>query len=709
MLALQHQSKKSAEGKPGRDAPAREREAATADNPAWRLLALRPNAIQTKLKVGRAGDAHEREADRIAELVTAAPAPSSGGLRVTPAARALAQRKCADCEDEEQDLRRKELPTGAQGVDDAPPSVAEALSAPGQTLDAETRAFFEPRFGRDLGGVRVHADAQAGRSAETLKARAYTVGRDIVFGAREYAPDSAEGRRLLAHELTHVVQQSSGGPPLVQRQPKEEEKEPPKMTLSGDAERKSKPGGVAIRNGALEWELKFRGKDNEVKAGGDDADFTMFLGADVDFSASFTPTAGATTCPTITFAQTVQPTIGGLWDTGPLLYTRSAATNASMDVIHQPTRPETEPFYSAAPKSPGPGLGAERTRSVAGTAAGSSTKATMDDSPFQRHVPKGVTAVRRFESAVMCVETAETFGSISWGYTKTGDGVVTLLGGTDKDVRASGASAEFETTRQAFYTGFFVLSLGSFTVGSAALTASHKSALDALDINDLTRVILVGANDNSGGAEAKADLSLKRAEAARDHLVKTRGVSNSLIKVEGHGVEARVPNAPGKQEPANRRVDVHVQRGAETTKPPLARTGSPGEQKRLQKQNPRRTVDEAVETILRLDATTGRVPMADWSSLLDMLNALDDWRSRDPTVPDLRQIYKAAISRIQTRATVITGPTRAPMPDIGPISPEVDEALRKYEEAKRKLEETKRERDREMRRLDELKRELEED
>jgi hypothetical protein len=86
--------------------------------------------------------------------------------------------------------------------------VNEALRAPGQPLDAATRAFMEPRFGHDFGKVRVHTDDVAAESARAVDAVAYTVGRDIVFGARRYAPHAAEGRRLLAHELTHVVQQA---------------------------------------------------------------------------------------------------------------------------------------------------------------------------------------------------------------------------------------------------------------------------------------------------------------------------------------------------------------------------------------------------------------------------------------------------------------------------------------------------------------------
>jgi hypothetical protein len=92
----------------------------------------------------------------------------------------------------------------------APPIVREVLGLPGKPLDAATRADMEPRFGHDFSKVRVHADARAAEAAEAVNALAYTVGRDVVFGAGQYAPDTTVGRRLLAHELTHVVQQQGG-------------------------------------------------------------------------------------------------------------------------------------------------------------------------------------------------------------------------------------------------------------------------------------------------------------------------------------------------------------------------------------------------------------------------------------------------------------------------------------------------------------------
>lgn len=89
----------------------------------------------------------------------------------------------------------------------APESVHDVLHEQGQSLDSETRAFMEPRFGHDFSQVRIHTDDQAAESARAVNAQAYTVGSDVVFGQGQYTPETQEGRGLLAHELTHVVQQ----------------------------------------------------------------------------------------------------------------------------------------------------------------------------------------------------------------------------------------------------------------------------------------------------------------------------------------------------------------------------------------------------------------------------------------------------------------------------------------------------------------------
>jgi hypothetical protein len=90
-----------------------------------------------------------------------------------------------------------------------PPIVHDVLRSPGQPLDTGTRGFMESRFGHDFSRVRVHTDASAAESARAVNALAYTAGQDTVFAGGQYAPSTAAGRKLLAHELAHTVQQGS--------------------------------------------------------------------------------------------------------------------------------------------------------------------------------------------------------------------------------------------------------------------------------------------------------------------------------------------------------------------------------------------------------------------------------------------------------------------------------------------------------------------
>lgn len=224
-----------------------------------------PVRVQTKLRVGQPGEQYEREADRVAEQVMRMPEPHT------------IQRTCPAC-DEEETLQTKSLvgqttplvqrqveseeeegeePIQAKLVDGAlvqcqekepggeeeepiqvkqsdgqAPQVGHSLAAQvrslrdgGRTLPESVRSFFEPRLGYGFSRARVHTGFQASKVARALNARAFTMGRDIVFGAGQYAPGTATGKRLLAHELTHVVQQRGSAQsrhatsPLIQLQP----------------------------------------------------------------------------------------------------------------------------------------------------------------------------------------------------------------------------------------------------------------------------------------------------------------------------------------------------------------------------------------------------------------------------------------------------------------------------------------------------------
>ena len=111
--------------------------------------------------------------------------------------------ECEECQKKKQTLQRKEG-SGAESVG-VPPIVREVLRSPGQPLDPVTRSYLEPRFGRDFSHVRVHVDTRAAESAQAVNALAYTVGRNVVFGAGQYQPQAMAGKALMAHELTNLI------------------------------------------------------------------------------------------------------------------------------------------------------------------------------------------------------------------------------------------------------------------------------------------------------------------------------------------------------------------------------------------------------------------------------------------------------------------------------------------------------------------------
>jgi len=156
----------------------------------------RAPGLQTKLNVSEPGDRFEAEADLVAERITRMPDRLEHGQ--APGLQRQAVTSVGHSHGE---------------LSEAPPVVQEVLRSPGRPLDAQTRGFMESRFGHDFSRVRVHTDARAEESARAVHARAYTVRRDIVFSAGRYAPHTGEGRRLIAHELAHVVQQRGAGAP----------------------------------------------------------------------------------------------------------------------------------------------------------------------------------------------------------------------------------------------------------------------------------------------------------------------------------------------------------------------------------------------------------------------------------------------------------------------------------------------------------------
>ncbi len=166
-----------------------------------------PGAIQPKLEIGAPDDEYEKEADQVADAVMRMPDPKI-------------QRKCKKCEEEEK-LQKKSVGTsGPGGRNYAGSEISNEVgtsSGRGNQLPEDVQLEMEQKMGADFSGVTIHAGSDAHHLNRQLGARAFTHGRDIYFSDREYNPQSVRGKHLLAHELTHVLQQGVVGGQRIQR------------------------------------------------------------------------------------------------------------------------------------------------------------------------------------------------------------------------------------------------------------------------------------------------------------------------------------------------------------------------------------------------------------------------------------------------------------------------------------------------------------
>ena len=233
----------------------------TAGNQAVSRL-MKSGALQAKLKIGQPGDVYEQEADRVADVVMRMPEPGvqrqvepedeeeetlqskpltnqitplvqvqrqeeteeeEETLQAKPLAKEITplvqrqvepeeeeemRRQVEEKVEEEENMQAQGAPPQSQTVTPAIESRIKSLKGSGQPLSNSTREFFEPRFGTNFNQVRLHMDPQAAEIAKFVNAKAFTTGNEVVFGAGQYSPETSNGKRLLAHELTHVVQQN---------------------------------------------------------------------------------------------------------------------------------------------------------------------------------------------------------------------------------------------------------------------------------------------------------------------------------------------------------------------------------------------------------------------------------------------------------------------------------------------------------------------
>jgi hypothetical protein len=204
-----------------------------------------PSSVQTKLNVNKPGDKFEQEADSTAEKVMRMPAVGSKGITPSSGEDKKIQRKeTGSAENEE----RSETGNRDSGISATPEteSAIRARTSGGQPLPGETRNFMEPRFGNDFSNVRIHTDSGSAQLNNQLNARAFTYQNHIFFGQNQFQPHSPQGQHLLAHELTHVVQQGASKPLKTQSTHRPDNATP---TLQA---KPSQTGTPAIQRGILD-------------------------------------------------------------------------------------------------------------------------------------------------------------------------------------------------------------------------------------------------------------------------------------------------------------------------------------------------------------------------------------------------------------------------------------------------------------------------
>ncbi len=181
---------------------------------------IKSGALQAKLRIGQPHDIYEQEADRMAEQVMHMPeSPVSKGTAISKLnAITPIRRKCPGCtkvsqskkEEEEESLLKKEAHSSTPEVKTELESNINAIRGGGMPLPESTRTFYEKRLGNDFSDVKVHTDSRAAEAVRAVNARAFTIGQDIFFGSGRYQPQTQQGRKLLAHELSHTIQQKAG-------------------------------------------------------------------------------------------------------------------------------------------------------------------------------------------------------------------------------------------------------------------------------------------------------------------------------------------------------------------------------------------------------------------------------------------------------------------------------------------------------------------
>jgi outer membrane protein OmpA-like peptidoglycan-associated protein len=384
-------------------------------------------------------------------------------------------------------------------------------------------------------------DDRAAAAAQSIDARAFTSGNHVVMSAGEHQPVSSAGKKLLAHELAHVVQQRQVRTSAIQRQPAG-----PVALPSPKKDKKT------LAKGEMSWALK---AVSQRKA---------------DIAIDFKPDKSKVDATSVAFAQTIKARFGSTpaYQGGPLPFgdktTYSRYDETTGKGIDHFAGGENDPFYGAKWDQ-----SAKKWVTEGSTwgKPGSSTKGKISDSAKLHDAPEFI-EVRKghgdfaisFESVAAIQETREPLGALTWGY-KVEDKASSpiVLTGAEKSDCVDAPSVSFGRALDKFYQAKFDVVLDSFSPGASTLTTAHKGMLDTVATKlkgDATLKVQLGGAADLKEANAQT-VSKDRAEAAKAYLV-SKGVKNT-ITIESYGSDwARETTSKGTDEPKNRRVQVWV-------------------------------------------------------------------------------------------------------------------------------------------------------
>lgn len=565
---------------------------------------------QTRLRVSDPGDHFEQEADRVADEVM-----RMAELEVSKpgsACRIGISRARSQCDgigrqaidEDEQKISRQavdedEEKISRQAVDDDEEKISRqareagghnlevsgemhgqinALRGGGSPLEESARTFFEPRFDCDFSDVRIHTDSRAAELARGMNALAFTVGRDVAFGAGRYSPDSAEGRKLLAHELTHVVQQTG---PVQRKTPNDGLHNSCRRAVENDVRTRLSGGAHASRRvGRLKAP---RSIQRRLVTFGTLPDVNALLGL-------IGPAAGLTLTLNVANNQTqIAAVLPGV-PPSPALRTQLTTiinhARQHAEVIIARGQPQVQVGAFPQPSD----LTVTRVQQIdiddilaidAGAPGNGVAKAAHEiQENFQAHGVTPVAGRDRFSRAherAVAAESAVTAqligpGRRDGGVTiNTGAGTTTVIQDFENyylvyttSLVAATQDVTVTSARRAAPVVISARTIDNYASGATAVPAAGAGtiALAAADVaaNPTSTVMIEGFSDSRGSAAGNLTSSRRRAERARAALV-TAGVGTGQIRIEPRGATNFVaPNNNAANRALNRRVVITVRR-----------------------------------------------------------------------------------------------------------------------------------------------------